>query len=210
MKNLVIVPIKAYSERIPGKNFVKIMGVPLYQIFLTTLCEAKVFDGIVVDTDSTEITRWCQKMGMITIPRLAELASDKANGNTLLRYHVQKFPGVDIYWQGFVTAPYISVNSVKGMYATINQLSTIQSIMSCKVLRGHFWSHDGKPINHRPDAMPRTQDTPLIYQEVCGLFGIKAEAFNVTRTRSAEQPFFYALPDAETKDIDWPEDLKGK
>jgi CMP-N-acetylneuraminic acid synthetase len=210
--SVLVIPIKSHSERIKNKNFKVVKGKKLYEWFPMACREAKVFDRIVIDTDSDEIKQWCKKSSMEWLERKAELASNKANGNSLLRYHVQCFPEYDYYWQGFITTPFISASTIKEMHRTfINQLDNrlADSIMTVKAHRGFFWYPDGTPMNHRPEVMPRTQDMVPLYQERHGLFGITKEAFNITQCRSGLNPYFFTLPSNEDVDIDWNEDLEA-
>ena len=53
-KIVAIIPIKKYSKRVKGKNFLKFGNKKLYQIFLYKLTKTS-FDEIYVDLDSIEI-----------------------------------------------------------------------------------------------------------------------------------------------------------
>lgn len=207
-KSILIIPIKKYSERVPGKNFTKIKGIPLYQIIPVKCLQADCFDKIVIDTDSEEIIQWCEDNGIHPLLRRPELASNNANGNALLRHHVSAFPGYDYYWQGFVTAPFIEADTIRDLEHTLrNDRDDLEdSIMTVKVHRSHMWLENGTPL-YRPDLLPRSQDLPKVYQEISGFFGITKEAFKLTRARVGEDPIFYELSKEETLDIDWPLDV---
>lgn len=213
MKSVLIFPIKSYSERVPGKNFKVINGKwgerPLYQHFPMTCKQAGVFDKIVIDTDSQEIREWAKSQGIDVLTRISHLATNEANGNDLLRVHRTIYDDYDFLWQGFVTTPFISAETVKDIYfqLTYDRSHMNDSIMTCRQLKGFFWSHDGRPLHHRPDVMPRSQDLAPIFQERHGLFGITRKAFDITRTRAGAKPYPYVLPDNEDVDIDWPSDL---
>ena len=47
--------MKAYSERVPGKNMRQLCGRPLFHWILDTLNESSVIDEIIINTDSEEI-----------------------------------------------------------------------------------------------------------------------------------------------------------
>ena len=85
-KTVAIIPIKKNSKRVPGKNFVKINNVPLYEILLKKVIKCN-FDEIYVDSDSEVIKKFCKKNGLFYLKRLPKLALDSANGNDLLNYH---------------------------------------------------------------------------------------------------------------------------
>lgn len=74
MKTACFIPIKANSERVPGKNFRVLNGKKLYQYIIEHVLEADVFDDVYVDTNSAEIAEYANKMGCIAIARKPELA----------------------------------------------------------------------------------------------------------------------------------------
>jgi CMP-N-acetylneuraminic acid synthetase len=55
MKKIAIIPLKENSQRLENKNFLKIMGVPLWEITLNCLVECDKFDRIIINTDSEEV-----------------------------------------------------------------------------------------------------------------------------------------------------------
>ena len=55
MKSACFIPIKANSERVPGKNFRLLNGHKLYEYIITHAIMAECFDDIFIDTNSDEI-----------------------------------------------------------------------------------------------------------------------------------------------------------
>lgn len=214
-KSIIIFPIKAYSERVPRKNFHLVNGTPLYKILPARAQLSGVFDTVVIDSDSQEILDWAAHVGIVPLRRRPEHATDAANGNTLLRYHVNRFNDYDYYWQGFVTTPFVSIDTIKEMALALQcgkplahrAYTQCDSVMTVTEHRGFFWSADGRPLTYRPEVMPRTQDVQAIYKEVHGLFGVTAGGFRETRTRAGQSPYFYVLPANESVDVDWPADV---
>lgn len=219
LRHICIIPIKAYSERIPQKNFRLINPpkwwgdpdpTPLHTIFPSALLKANCFDKIVIDTDSPLIHSYWRGTKIQTIERVKELASNTANGNSLLRYHVDIFPDYNVYWQAFVTSPYITPGTVEQMVRFFEQnIKKYDSIATVEELKGAFWDCMMLPINHRPELMPRSQDLPPIYKEVCGLFGVTKSGFHASQTRFGTSVCPWILPKEECMDIDWPSDLQA-
>lgn len=210
--NILFVPVKSYSERVPRKNFLLVSGKPLYRHFISNALQARCFNVVCVDTDSPEVAEWASSAGCAIIDRLPHLAANDANGNSLLRHHISLYPNYDIYWQGFVTTPKMSYPTIRDMVELMNYYwanpypKSFDSILSGKTLRGHFWTDEGVPVNFRPDLMPRSQDLPRLFKEIHGLHGITAKAFEVSRGRVGSRPLLYNVPDEEAADIDWSED----
>ena len=55
MKTACFIPIKAHSERVPGKNLRVLNGKKLYQYICENVKTADVFDAVFIDTNSEEI-----------------------------------------------------------------------------------------------------------------------------------------------------------
>ena len=87
MKTACFIPIKANSERVPGKNLRVLNGKKLYQYICEHVKEADVFDDVYIDTNSAEVAEYAETMGFHVIERKPELAMNTANGNDLLVYH---------------------------------------------------------------------------------------------------------------------------
>ncbi len=47
-----LLPMRHNSERVPGKNYRRFAGVPLYHHIMRSLMDCKRIDQIVIDTDS--------------------------------------------------------------------------------------------------------------------------------------------------------------
>ena len=109
-KTVAIIPIKSISKRVKKKNFRLIGGKPLYKHLLDKLDKTN-FDEIYVDSDSAELENYCKFKGYQFIKRQKKLSKDNANGNDLLNYH-SKIIDADYYFQLFVTAPLLSVESI--------------------------------------------------------------------------------------------------
>lgn len=216
MRHIVVFPIKSYSERIPNKNFRKIMTpefgvVPLYAIMPSRAINCRRFEHVYIDTDSDEVKNWAQSNGISVINRAKELASNNANGNDLIRAHYELLHNkCDVLWQGFVTAPRISRKTLDSLIDVAeDDLSEGQfdSIFTVEEMNGFFWSDSRLPLTYRTDVLPRGQNLPSIYKEVSGLFGITHSGFEKTRSRIGVDPWMFILPSEEALDIDWPSDL---
>ena len=69
MKVVAIIPIKSKSSRVKRKNFIKIKkNKTLYGFFLEKVMKCN-FDQVYVDTDSTEIIKFCKKNKISFIKR---------------------------------------------------------------------------------------------------------------------------------------------
>ena len=207
MRSVAFVPIKANSTRVPGKNLRSLGGTPLYRPLLTNVVLANSFDKIVVDTDSQEITEWCNQKGIDVIKRDPWYASDEANGNELLVYHSEIFPEYELYFQLFVTAPFLSSKTIEDCLSFLKSNRGYDSIFTAQKQTGWFWM-DGNPVNYQPGLLPRSQDAKFLIQETTGLYGIRKQALQKYKQRIGLDPKYWIVDWKESIDIDDEEDFR--
>ena len=73
MKTACFIPIKANSERVPGKNLRILNGKKLYQYICEHVKQADVFDDVYIDTNSAEIASYAEKMGFHVLRRIRQM-----------------------------------------------------------------------------------------------------------------------------------------
>jgi len=78
-KILAFIPARSGSKGLPGKNIIKVAGLPLIAYSINSGRSAKLVDKILVSTDSPQIGRVAKRYGAI-VPflRPAKLATDTA------------------------------------------------------------------------------------------------------------------------------------
>jgi len=205
MKIVAIVPIKSKSKRLKNKNFKKINDKPLYKYLLDKL-KFTNFDEVYVDSDSSEIEKYCRLNNYKFIKRLPKLALDSANGNDLLNFH-SKVIKADIYFQLFVTAPLLKTKTINNCIEKIKKNNKYDSILTSKSIHTWFW-YKGRPVNYDPKILPRSQDaSPLIF-ETTGLYGIRDKILKKKKARIGNKPYFYEVSDEEAIDLDNLKDLE--
>jgi len=207
MKTACFIPIKANSERVPGKNLRNLNGKKLYEYICEHVKEADVFDDIYIDTNSPEISDYAREMNFNIIKRKPELEKNSANGNDLLVHHFTLYPDYDYYFQLFATAPYMQPKTIK---ACFNRLTTSEEYDSCFTALenyGFYWLSD-IPVNYRPGILPRSQDMIPMVEETTGLYGISKESLAKYRCRIGRKPFMHFVSKFEAVDINTEEDFR--
>jgi N-acylneuraminate cytidylyltransferase len=85
MKALCIIPARAGSKGIPGKNHKSLMGKPLIQYSLETALELFPPEHICISTDSPEIIEIAKKLGVMPpFVRPEHLATDQSGSREVL------------------------------------------------------------------------------------------------------------------------------
>lgn len=207
MKIACFIPIKAYSERVSGKNFRMLNGKKLYYYICESVKASNAFDDVYVDTNSDEVADFAKALDFKVIPRKEELAQNTANGNDLLNYHYEMFPDYDFYFQLFATAPFLKPQTIRECVEYLVNSNKYDSCFTATKNNGFYWMNN-LPVNYRPGILPRSQDmTPLI-EESTGLYGISAEALKKYRCRIGRNPYIFLINKFEATDINTEEDLK--
>ena len=207
MKTACFIPIKAHSERVPGKNLRKLNGKKLYQYICEHVIEANVFDEIFIDTNSEEVSAYAEEKELHVIERKPELALNTANGNDLLVYHYMQFPEYDYYFQLFATAPYLQPASIKACFDRLTSSTSYDSCFTATENHSFYW-YARTPVNYRPGILPRSQDMLPVMEETTGLYGISKAALEKYRCRIGKSLYVYVVDKFQAVDINTEEDLK--
>ena len=205
MKSVCIVPIKSNSERVKKKNFRLLNNKPVYVHFLEKL-KSSNFDKIYIDTDSSEVEAYIEKTDFIYLPRLPELAKPDANGNDLLNYHASIIDA-DYYFQLFITAPLLKINTINEAIKILSSTDKYDSIFTANKIYSWFW-YNNKQVNYDPKVLPRSQDAIPIIRETTGLYGIKRDALLQYQCRIGAKPYMLFVDDYEAIDLDTEFDFK--
>lgn len=208
-KIIALMPLKANSSRIPGKNFKLLEGKPLFRWMLDKLLECKQIDQVVINTDAqAEIEQAGLPANdkLILRVRKAELCGDEVSMNLVLKDDIDN-TDADIYLMTHTTNPFISL-------ATINQAITefsqarpeVDSLFTVNRIQTRFYDKEARAINHDPDNLIPTQDLEPWFEENSCLYLFTKYSFNKTSARIGEKPMMFETRKCESVDIDEPQD----
>lgn len=207
MKSACFIPVKAKSERVPGKNLKVLNGWRLFQHIFHHVKETDVFDDVYVDTDSDEVAGEAEKMGFHVIARLPALAENTVNGNDLLLHHLYLHPEYDFYFQVFATAPFLQSETIRFCYKKLTEEGIYDSCFTATENHGFFWMA-GNPVNYRPGILPRSQDMMPVLEETTGLYGITRKSAEKYHCRIGARPYIHIVSKFEAVDINTMEDFQ--
>ena len=110
---LGLVPARAGSKGIVGKNMRLIDGDPMVAHTLRAARDSGVLDRLVVSTEGNEIAQWCTRNGYEVMTRPDELASDEITIAQVARQVID-----ELDWHGLVvallpTSPLRSADSIR-------------------------------------------------------------------------------------------------
>jgi len=211
MKVVALMPMKANSERVRGKNFRDFGGKPLFRWMLDTLKSVSAIDTVVINTDARDILaeNGLLEGDRVTIRhRKLEICGDFVSMNVIIDDDIQNIDA-DIYLMTHTTNPLLSKQSIE---AAISQFKVAlksgkaDSLFTVNKVHERFYDADVKALNHDPDNLIRTQDLEPWYQENSNLYLFTRESFSRTNARIGKKPMMLETAPFESTDIDTPDD----
>lgn len=86
---LAIIPARAGSKGIVGKNMIDLMGKPLIKYSIDAACGSKYIDKIVVNTDDTKILEFAKENQVGICQRPEKLAQDDTPMKSVIDYQLE-------------------------------------------------------------------------------------------------------------------------
>jgi len=201
---VAMVPMKAHSERVPNKNLREFAGRPLFEHILQTLESTYAVDEVLIDTDSDVIASLAaEKFSKVRIiPRPQELIGDFVSMNKIIAYDMSQAAS-DIYLQTHSTNPLLSEKTISRALREFTRTSEYDSLFSVNRLKTRLYWADGRPINHDPNDLVRTQDLPPVYEENSCLYVFTRTSFEQAGGRRiGQKPMMFLTEYIESIDID--------
>ena len=213
-KLVALLPMKAHSARVKSKNFRDIAGKPLFRWILDTLLAVKDIDKIVINTDAREILaenglKDGDADGRVMIrDRKPEICGDFVSMNLVLEDDVRNVSS-DAYFMTHTTNPLLEPQTIADMWSQYQAgvaSGKKDSLFTVNKWQTRFYTPEGKPINHDPDNLIRTQDLdPYMEENSVGYF-FSGASFLSTGARIGKNPILFETPPLESVDIDEPSD----
>jgi CMP-N-acetylneuraminic acid synthetase len=207
MKVVALLPMKANSERVRGKNFRDFNGKPLFRWILDTLLALPAIDEVVINTDARAILaeNGLVDEGRVRIrDRRPEICGDFVSMNLVLADDVANVPA-DIYLMTHTTNPLLSAETIGRALEAFQkgqQEGTHDSLFTVDKVQTRFYRADGSPVNHDPKNLVRTQDLEPWFEENSNLYVFTAASFAATGARIGTRPILFENLPFESIDID--------
>lgn len=210
-KIVALLPMKANSTRVKGKNFRDFCGKPLFRWILDSLLAVKEIDCVVINTDARHILA---ENGLVDTDRIkirdrkAEICGDEVSMNLVLADDVANVEA-DIYLMTHTTNPLLSPDTIRkaiAQYSEAQDNGSADSLFSVNKIQTRFYRADCSPINHDPDNLIPTQNLEPWYEENSNLYLFSRDSFVKTNARIGKQPMMMITPAMESSDIDTPDD----
>jgi len=208
---VALLPMKANSERVRGKNFRDFCGKPLFRWMLDTLLAVAEIREVVINTDARHILA---DNGLVESERVRirdrrpEICGDFVSMNKIIDDDIRAV-SADVYLMTQTTNPRMSVATIQGALqacAAGRAEGRCDSLFTVDKVQTRFYRADASPVNHDPDNLVRTQDLEPWFEENSNLYLFTRESFAGTQARIGRQPMMFESPPFESIDIDTPQD----
>ncbi|MFT6802534.1 MAG: CMP-N-acetylneuraminic acid synthetase [Salibacteraceae bacterium] len=205
-KLVALLPMKANSERVIGKNFKIFKTKPLYRWVLDKLLALDEIDKVIINTDASEILKLNglpQSDKIIIRERKLELCGDFVSMNKIIQDDINAVDA-EKYLMTHTTNPLISQETFSHAISTYEELdiNEFDSLFSVNKYQSRFYNGGVQPLNHDPSNLIRTQDLPPLFEENSCLYMFTRKSFEKTNARVGFKPKLYPTTFFESVDID--------
>jgi CMP-N-acetylneuraminic acid synthetase len=201
---VALLPLKANSERVKGKNFKLLAGKPLYQWILDALLSLDEIDLVVINTDARDIleqTGLLESDRVVIRDRAPALRGDLVSMNLILEDDIKHVPA-DIYLMTHTTNPLLGPSTIRDAMTQFVDSDSKDSLFSVNKIQTRFYREDLTAVNHDPAELVRTQDLEPWFEENSCLYIFSKESFFETNARIGKAPILFVTPALESIDID--------
>lgn len=205
-----LLPMKAHSERVQNKNLKFFNSAPLYHAIIKSLLFVDSIKKVVINTDSSDIKKdvFNNYPDVQVIDRPGEIQGDLVSMNKIIEYDLSQLQG-EHFIQTHATNPLLEPETIKkAIEAYFEGIPIYDSLFSVTRLQTRLYWEDGKPVNHNPWELLRTQDLPPVFEENSNFYIFSKDSFRrAGNNRIGLKSQMFEVPKLEAIDIDEPEDF---
>jgi pseudaminic acid cytidylyltransferase len=217
MKKICIIPARAGSKRIPNKNIKKFNGKPIIYYPLSEINNSKIFDEIIVSSDSKKILNIVKKLGFKQyFIRPKSLSNDHVDTQAVISHAIDWCKKNYIYPKYiccvYPTSVFFNKNHLRDSFSQIKnkKLRFVSSAAKFPFsLQRSFFLNKKKNIKILNKKMydSRSQDLKTIYYDAAQFYWGTPEAWKNSKFSGIGTGIF-ELPSSKVKDIDYLNDWK--
>lgn len=211
MNNIAIITARGGSKRIPKKNIREFCGKPIIKYSIRAALESKLFDEVMVSTDSEEIAEISKQCGA-SVPffRSEENSNDYAITadviNEVLIEYEKLGKRFDTLCCIYPTAPFVTAKKLSDAY---NEMKKNNADSAMTVVRYGFPPQravvirNGKIEFQYPEYYrTRSQDLEPIYHDCGQFYFCNVDAFKKYKTMITPNCVPFVVSEEEVQDID--------
>jgi len=214
--NLAVIPARGGSKRIPKKNIKEFFGKPIIAYSIEAAQKCKLFDRIIVSTDSSEIAEVAKKYGAeIPFMRPAQLADDLTHTDTVilhaLKWLIKNGQKINYVCCIYPTAPFIQPKYLKKGLDLLKR-HKVTSVLpltnfSSSIFRAYKINDEDQVEMIWPKYFKsRSQDLPAAYHDAGQFYWAEVRKYMKEKSFYSSDTIPMILPDYLVKDINTIED----
>ena len=206
-KVVALLPMKANSERVRGKNFREFCGKPLFRWILDTLLEVEEIDQVIINTDARAILadNGLVDGDRVTIrDRKPEICGDFVSMNLVIADDLANVDA-DVYLMTHTTNPLMTADTIRQAIALQKEgmaSGSHDSVFTVNKHQTRFYRADMSAVNHDPKNLIRTQDLEPWFEENSNLFVFTGQSFAAANARIGLKARMLEQRKTESIDID--------
>ena len=216
MSILAIIPARGGSKRIPEKNIKNFLGKPMIAYAIDAAQKSKIFDEIMVSTDSIKIANISEKYGAsVPFMRSEKTASDYASTFDVIDEVLNEYKKLgkkfDIICCIYPCVPFLKPIELLNAYSKLVNYDGVMPV--CKYPVPIEWAmkiENGILIpNDREAQNMRSQDIEPKYFDVGMFYFCRVEALYQYNSLTPDNTAAYIMDEKTCQDIDTIEDWKA-
>ncbi len=216
MEPLVVIPARAGSKGVPGKNIKLLDGKPLIKYTIDAALEVFNSNQIIVSTDSPDIKRVAEQSGLV-VPFLRpdHLATDTASSHDVIvhamNYCISNYaytPNTIVLLQP--TSPFRKGNHIKAALDLYDP--SLDMVVSVKETDANpyyvLYEEDEEKFLRKANSSnaKRRQDVPKVWELNGAIYIIKPESIKTKEIGEFDKVIKYEMDSMSSIDIDTPLD----
>ncbi len=216
-KSVAIITARGGSKRIPKKNIKDFCGKPIIAYSIEAAIQSKIFDEVMVSTDSEEIASLARYYGaVVPFMRSQETANDFATTSDVLLEVIGQYEKSNIYFDYgcciYPTAPFVTkekLQNAKKIIEDTNVNTVIPMVaFSYPPQRGIIIRGEKAELKYPEYIDTRSQDLEKIYHDCGQFYFFKVEKLKKEKKLMSKEFVPYIVSELEVQDIDTLSDWK--
>jgi len=217
MRKITIIPARSGSKRIKNKNIKNFLGKPIISYVIKQAIKSKLFDYVIVSTDSTKIKKISEKYGAkVFFKRPTNLSNDKAITQDVIIHSLNWFKKKNVKFKYvcciYPTSVFIKTQDLKNSLKLIKNKNWSFVISaqkySTQIERAFRLSNNKIVLVDKKKFLKNSQDLKDFYHDAGQFYWGKSAAFKQQKIIFSEDSTPYVLESYLVQDIDTLEDWK--
>jgi CMP-N,N'-diacetyllegionaminic acid synthase len=221
---VALIPARAGSQRVPGKNVRELAGHPLIAYSIAAARQSGVFDAIVVSTDSAEIAAVAERYGA-EVPSLRpeEMATSTSPDIEWVRHTIAELVSDGRPYEIFSllrpTSPFRGGGTIRRAFDQLvalgDRADSVRAVRPCREHPGKMWVIDGdlmRPLLDQPEGVPyhsrQFASLPPVYVQDSSLEIAWVRAVEDHDSIAGERVAPFLTEGVEGFSIDYPDDWR--